>query len=73
MRHSELRGAFANLFGDVCHDVEIETHFQQWLGESFALKSITTDNGAQSDINANGLWESRFDKTQFDFKILSTS
>ena len=37
-------------------------------GETFALKSTTTDDDARLDIKANGLWESRF-KTYFDVKI----
>ena len=40
-------------------------------GETFALKSTTTDDDARLDIKANGLWESRFNKTYFDVKIFN--
>ena len=71
MRHNELRDSFANLLSDVCHDVEIEPHLQPLQGETFALKSTTTDDDARLDIKANGLWESRFNKTYFDVKIFN--
>ena len=71
MRHNELRDSFANLLSDVCHDVEIEPHFQPLHGETFVLKSTTTDDDERIDIKANGLWESRFNKTYFDVKIFN--
>ena len=66
MRHNELRDSIANLLSDVCHDVEIEPHLQPLQRETFALKSTRTDDDAGLDIQANGLWESRFNKTYFD-------
>ena len=67
IRHNELHDSFANLL----HDVEIEPHLQSLHGETFALKSTTTDDDATLDIKANGLWESRFNKTYFDVKIFN--
>ena len=54
MRHSELRDSISNLLSDVCHDVEIEPHFQPLQGETFALKSTTTDDDARLDIKDFG-------------------
>ena len=71
MRHNELRDFSADLLNDVCHDVEIEPHLQPLQGETFALKSTTTDDDARLDIRANGLWESRFNKTYFNVKIFN--
>ena len=71
MRHNELRYSFANFLSDVCHDVEIELYLQPLQGETFALKSTTSDDDARLDIKANGIWESRFNKTYFDVKIFN--
>ena len=71
MRHTEFRDSLANLFSDVCHDVEIEPHLQPLQGETFAIKSTTTDYDARLYIKANGLWESRFNKTYFDVKTFN--
>ena len=65
MRHND---SFANLLSDSFHDVEIETHLQPLQGETFAPKSTTTVDDARLDVKANGLWESRFNKTYFDVK-----
>ena len=67
MRHNELRDSTAKLL----IDVEIEPHLQSLQGDTFALKSTKTDNDARSDIKANGIWESRFNKTYFDVKIFN--
>ena len=71
MRHNELRDSIANLLSDVSHDVEIEHHLQPLQDETFALNSTTTDDDAILDITANGLWESKFNKTYFDVKIFN--
>ena len=68
---SEFRDSIANLLGDVYHDVEIEPHHQPLQGETFALKSTTTDDDARLDIKPIGLWESRFNKTNFDVKVFN--
>ena len=57
MRHNELHYSFANFLSDVCHDVEIEPYLQPLQGETFALKSTTSDDDARLDIKANGIWE----------------
>ena len=71
MRHNELRDSFVNLLSYFCHDVENEPHLQLLQGETFVLKSTTTDHDARLDIKANGLWGSRFNKAYFDVKIFN--
>ena len=71
MRDNELRDSFANLLSDVCQDVQIEHHLQPSQGESFALKSMTTDDESRLDIKAKRFWESRFNETYFDVKIVN--
>ena len=68
MAHNEIRDSFANFLCNVCHDVEIEPHLRPLEGETFAPKSTTNLDDARLDIKANGLWESRFNKTYFDKK-----
>ena len=63
MRHNELRNSIANLLSHVCYDVEIEPHLKLLQIETFALKSTTIDDDVRLDINSNGIWESRFNKT----------
>ena len=72
MRHNELRYSIPNLKSDICHDVEKEPHLQPLQGETFAPKSTTTDDDAILDIKANGFWESRFNKTYINVKILNS-
>ena len=55
----------------VCHDVEMEPKLLPLQGESFASNSVTKDDEARLDIKANGLWESRFQRTFFDFKVFN--
>ena len=73
-RHNELRNSFMNLLNDVCRDVNVEPHLQLLHRETFALKSRTSDCDARTDIDirANGLWESRFNKTYFDVNIFNS-
>ena len=62
---------FANLMDDVCHDVQIEPKLQSLDGEIVSSNSTATDDDAQLDIKANGLWGSRFNRTSFDLKIFN--
>ena len=65
-----MNDSIANLLSEVCHDIVIEPHLQPLQGETIALKS-TADDDARLDIKANGIWESRFNKTYFDVKIFN--
>ena len=69
MRHNEIRDTFATLMSEACFDVEIEPKFRSLQGESFVNNSTTTDEDAQLDVKANGLWGSRFNRTFFDVKV----
>ena len=71
LRHNEIRELFANLIDDVCHDVQIEPKFQSLDGEIFSSNSTTTDDDGRLEINANGLWGSRFNCTFFNVKIFN--
>ena len=71
MRHNEIRDTFANLMKDVCFDVELEPKLQPLEGESFDNKTTTTEDEARLDIKANGLWDTRFNRTFFDVKIFN--
>ena len=71
MKHNEIRDIFANLMKDVCFDVELEPKLQPLEGESFDNKTTTTEDEAKLDIKANGLWETRFNRTFFDVKIFN--
>ena len=62
---------FANLMDDVCHDVQIEPKLQSHGGEIVSSNFTATDDDAQLDIKANGLWGSRFNRTFFDLKIFN--
>ena len=71
MRHTEIRDTFATLMSEVCFHVEIEPKLRSLEDESFVNNSTTTDEDAQLDVNANGLWGSRFSRTFFDFKVFN--
>ena len=71
LRHNEIRDVFANLLDDVCHDVQIEPKLQSLDGEIFSSNSSTTDDYAQLDSKAIGLWGSRFNRTFFDVKVFN--
>ena len=60
MRHNVLCDSFA----DLLNDFEIEPHIQPLQGETIALKS-TTDDDVRLDVKADGLSDSRFNKTFF--------
>ena len=71
MKHNEIRDRFANLMSEVCFDAEIEPKYQSLQDKSFVKNSTTTDEEAQLDVKANGLWGSRFCRTfvTFDFIV----
>ena len=71
LRHNEIRDTFAKLLGDVCNDIEIEPKLQPLEGETFGNKSTSTDDEARLDIEASGLFDSRFCRTFFDVKIFN--
>ena len=54
IRHSGIRDFFANLFNEVCDDVEVEPCLQCLLGETFAKRTTTIGDDARLDVKANG-------------------
>ena len=68
---NEIRDTFANLMENVCSDVELELKLQPLEGESFDDRTTTTEVEARLDTKANCLWETRFNRTFFDVKILN--
>ena len=71
MRHNETRDTFTNLVDEICHDVQIEPIIQEFQGETFDNKTTCSDEEAQHDIKANGIWGQRFERTFFDVKIFN--
>ena len=71
MRHNGIRDTFAKLMRDICFDVELEPKLQPLGGESFDSRTTTTKYTARLDIKANGLWETRFNRTFFDVKMFN--
>ena len=56
---------------EVCHNVSIEPHLQPITGETFPAMTANTENGARSDITADGFWGGRFERTLFDVKVFN--
>ena len=56
--HKDIRGSFANLFNEVCDDVDLEPCLQCLQGETFAKTTTTFDDDARLDIKANGFFDS---------------
>ena len=71
MRHNGIRDTFANLMRNVCSDIELEPKLQPLEGESFDNRTTTTKDKARLDIKANGLWETRINRTFFDLKMFN--
>ena len=68
-RHNDIRDLSVNLLKDVCSNVCKEPLLQPLSGESFRLRSATTDDNARLDVSADGLWGHRFQKTYFDIRV----
>ena len=69
VRHNEIRDLFASVMTEVCHGVSIEPHLQS---VDRPLPSGTNiQDGARLDIEANGVWGGRFEKTMFDVRVFN--
>ena len=71
IRHNEIRDLTANLMTEVCHNVSIEPHLQPITGETFPAMTANTEDGARSDIAADGFWGGRFERTFFDVRVFN--
>ena len=56
---------------EVCHYVSIEPHLQPITGETFPATTANTEDGARSDIAADGSWGGRFERTFFDVRVFN--
>ena len=65
IHHNEIQDLTANFMAEVCHNVSIEPNLQPITGERFATKSANMEDGARSDIAADGIWGGRFERTFF--------
>ena len=64
-------GATYTLLTEVCHNVSIEPHLQPITGETFPAMTANTEDGARSDIAADGFWGGRFERTFFDVRVFN--
>ena len=71
IRHNEICNLTANLMAEVCHNVSIEPTLQPITGETFSVMSANTEDGARSDIAADGFWGGRFERTFFDVRVFN--
>ncbi|KAL5484214.1 hypothetical protein EMCRGX_G020673 [Ephydatia muelleri] len=74
IRHIEIRDLTANLMAEVCHNVSIEPTLQPITGETFSALSANTEDGARSDIAADGFrvfWGRRFERTFLDVRVFN--
>lgn len=68
-RHNDIRDLSASLLKDVCPNVCTEPLLQPLSGESFRLRSTSTDEGARLDISADGFWGHRYRRVFFDVRV----
>jgi len=71
LRHDEVRNVTATMLREVAHDVALEPSLQPLSGETFNLKSVTTDAQARVDVAASGLWGGRFERTFIDVRVFN--
>ena len=69
--HKDIRDSFANLFNEVCDDVDLEPCLQCLQGETFAKTTTTIDDDARLDMKANGFFDSPLTRTYFDAKLFN--
>ena len=68
-RHDDIRDLSVSLVKEVCHNVCKEPVLQPLSGESFRLRSTTTEDNARLDLSADGFWGHRFRRTYFDVRV----
>ena len=68
IRHNEIRDITASLLTEVCHNVATEPLMQPLTGETLALRSANTEDGARLDIRARGFWN-RSQDAFFDVRV----
>ena len=68
IRHNEIRDITASLLTEVCHNVATEPLMQPLTGETLALRSANSEDGARLDIRARGFWN-RSQDAFFDVRV----
>ena len=68
-RHNDIRDLSVSLLKDVCHNVHSEPVLQPLSGETFRLRSSSTEDHARLDISAEGFWGHRFQRVLFDVRV----
>ena len=68
IRHNEIRDITPSLLTEVCHNVATEPLMQPLTGETLALRSANSEDGARLDIRARGFWNRSHDAF-FDVRV----
>ena len=70
VRHNNLRDFTANLSTEVCPNVCIEQPLQALTGELLSHETSNSEDGARLDVNAQGFWGDRHQRTFFDVRVV---
>ena len=71
IRHNELRDVTPNLLKRVATDVAIEPRLQPLTGERLQYRTAITDDQAQLDVAASGVWGGRFERVFLDVRVFN--
>lgn len=71
LRHNAIRDIMAEMLTEVCPNVGIEPTMQPLSGETFRLKSTSTDDNARLDIQAKNFWDKSGQSTFFDVRVFN--
>ena len=70
IRHNEVRDILGTLVSEVSSATEIEPVLRTLTGETFQLRTTTTDDDARLDIYARGFW-GRSEDAFFDVRVMN--
>ena len=71
LRHNEVRDITAQLLCETCHNVSVEPELQPLSGEQFTHQTANVEDGARSDIKAEGFWGDRHQCAFFDVRVFN--
>ena len=71
IKYNEVRDLTARLLNKICHDVRVEPHLQLLTGEVPSASTAITQDGARLDVEVNGFWGGRFERTFMDVRIFN--
>ena len=69
--HNQARDITAALLQKVMHNVVVEPHLQSVTVEQFRFHSAISEDQAQLDMAANGIWGSRFERTIINVRVFN--